>query len=93
MSRNMSRKASIESGNLQRYDEQSIDCLKEVPLLAILTRNIYSNFSPDFLSVCEYNSQEKTACYQPFKNGHFVRACMEKMMGHQYNKNGAKNIC
>ena len=30
--------------------------LKEVPLFAILTRNISSNFSPEFLSICEYKS-------------------------------------
>ena len=30
--------------------------LKEVPLFAILTRNISSNFPPDFLSICEHNS-------------------------------------
>ena len=66
--------------------------LKEVPLLAILTRNITQNFSPEFLSICEYNSEKKTACYRPFKNGHFVRACMEKMMDHQYKENGARNM-
>ena len=26
-----------------------------------------------------------------FKNGHFVRACTEKMMDHQYKKNDARN--
>ena len=30
--------------------------IKEVPLFAILTRNISSNFSPEFLLICEYNS-------------------------------------
>ena len=30
--------------------------VKEVPLLAILTRNISSNFPPEFLSIREYNS-------------------------------------
>ena len=29
--------------------------LKEVPLLAILLRNIYSNFSAEFLLICQYN--------------------------------------
>ena len=27
-----------------------------------------------------------------FKNGHFSRACMEKIMDHQYEENGARNI-
>ena len=40
-----------------RYREVSLYLsLKEVPLLAIFTRNIFSNFSPEFLSICEYNS-------------------------------------
>ena len=30
--------------------------LKEVSLFAILTRYISSNFSPEFLSLCEYSS-------------------------------------
>ena len=66
--------------------------LKEVPLLAILTRNISSNFSPEFLSLCEYNSWKKTACYRPLKNRHFVRVCTENMMDHQYRENGSRNI-
>ena len=65
---------------------------KEVPLLSISTRNIYLNFSPEFLSICEYNSWKKTACHRPFKNRHFVRACTEKMMDLQYKENGARNI-
>ena len=46
------------------------------------------------LSSCQYVSTipEKTACYRPFKNGHFVRACMEKMMHNQYKENGVRNI-
>ena len=36
---------------------------------------------------------KKAACYRPyFQNGHFVRACGEKMMDHQYMENGARNI-
>ena len=27
-----------------------------------------------------------------FQNGHFIRACMEKMMDHQYKENGSRNI-
>ena len=77
---------------LQRHKKASAYRAKEVPLLAILTRNVYSNFSPEFLSICEYNSRQKTACYRSFKNRDFVRACMEKMMDHQYEENGAKNI-
>ena len=34
---------------------------------------------------------KKTASYRPFKNGHFVRVCTEKMRDHQYRKNGARN--
>ena len=41
----------------------------------------------------EYNFCQKTARQRPFKNGHFVKVCKEKMMDHQYKKNGAKNIC
>ena len=39
-------------------EQQTSDNLivKGVPLFAILTRNISSNFSPEFLSICEYNS-------------------------------------
>ena len=47
---------------------------------------------PEFLSVCEYNSRGKPACYQPFKNRHFVGVCLAKMMDHQYEENGARNI-
>ena len=35
--------------------------LKEVPLLAILTKTY--TFPLEFLSICEYNSEKKTACY------------------------------
>ena len=55
-------------------------------------KHILKLFYPEFLSICEYNSGKKTACYRPFKNEHFVRACMEKMMDHQYKENGARNI-
>ena len=46
--------------------------LKEVPSFSILTRNISLNF---FLTSCQYVSTipEKTACYRPFKNGHFFK--------------------
>ena len=46
------------------------------------------------LNSCQYVSTfpKKIACYRPFKNGHFVRVCTEKMMDHQYGENGARNI-
>ena len=50
------------------FETQNTLSIKEVPLPVILTRNISSNFSPEFLSICEYTSQKKTACYRPFKN-------------------------
>ena len=40
----------------EKFDVLANAFFKEVPLLAILTRNISSNFSPEFLSICEYNS-------------------------------------
>ena len=66
--------------------------LKKIPLSAILTRNISSSFFQ--LSSCQYVStiHEKTACYRPFGNGHFVRVCREKMMDHQYRENGERNV-
>ena len=71
-----------------------VNHLKEVLLLAILTRNIYSHLPLQFLPIYahEYNSGEKTASYRPFKNGHFVRACVEKILAHQYKENCAGNI-
>ena len=50
--------------------------LQQAPLLESLKE------VPGFLSVCEDNS----------KNRHFVGVCLEKMMDHQYKKNGARNI-
>ena len=66
--------------------------LKEVPLLAILTRNISSNFFPWGLVNMWVQFLKKAACYRPLKNRHFVRVCTEKTMDHQYRKNGARNI-
>ena len=66
--------------------------LKEVPLLAILTRNISSDFIPEF---CQYVStilEKKPACFRPLKNRHFVAVCTERMMDYQYRGNGARNI-
>ena len=66
--------------------------LKKVPLFAIFWRKTYpQTFSPEFLSISEYKSWKKTACYRPLKNRHFVRVCMEKMVDHQYRENGARN--
>ena len=56
--------------------------LKQAPLLESL-KDV-----PEFLSVCKYNSGKN----QPFKNGHFVGVCLEKMMDHQYEENGVRNI-
>ena len=67
--------------------------LKEVPLFAILTRNISSNFSPWVLVNMWVQFLKKTACYRPFKSGHSVRVCTEKVMDHQYRENGARNMC
>ena len=47
------------------------------------------------LSSCQYVGtipEKKTAGYRPFRNGHFVRVCTEKMMNHQYKGIGAINI-
>ena len=47
------------------------------------------------MSSCQYVSaihEKNTACYQPFKNGHFVRVCTKRMMDHQYGENGTRNI-
>ena len=68
------------------------ECLfKEVPLLAILTRDISSNFP---LSSCQYVSTipEKN-CMLPtsLKNRHFVGVCTEKMINHQYREHGSRN--
>ena len=66
--------------------------IKEVSLTCYFDEKHILKLSP--LSSCQYVSTipEKTACYQPLKNRHFVRVCTEKMMDHQYRENGAKNI-
>ena len=65
--------------------------IKEIPLLAILTRNNPQTFA---LSSCQYvrTVPEKNACYRPLRNRHFVRVCTEKMMDYQYRENGGRNI-
>ena len=74
----------LQQKNAKRlYAGYDFIALKEVPLFAILTRNI----SP---SSCQYVStipEKKTACYRLF-----VRVCTEKMMDYQYRVNGTRNI-
>ena len=65
---------------------------KEVSLLAILTRNISSNFF--LLSSCYYVStipEKITASYRRFKNRHYVTVSKEKMMDRQRKENGPRN--
>ena len=66
--------------------------LRRFPYLLFWRETYPQTFSPEFLSICEYNSWKKTACYRPLKNRHFVRVCMEKMIDHQYRENSARNI-
>ena len=66
--------------------------LKEVPLLAILTRNISSNFFPLVLVNMSVQFLKKNCMLPTFENRHFVRVCTEKTMDHQYRENGARNI-
>ena len=66
--------------------------IKEVPLVAILTRNTSSNFFPWVFVNMWVQFLKKTACYRPLKNGHFIRVCTERMMDHQYGGNGARNV-
>ena len=66
--------------------------IKEGSLTCYFDEKHILKLFPEFLSICKYNSGKKTACYQTFKNGHFVRACMEKMMNHQYKEHSAINI-
>ena len=48
---------SIRQMRVPRYNISKLNNnFKEVPLFAILTRNISSNFSLEFFSICEYNS-------------------------------------
>ena len=77
--------------SLKGYRLWHFPLLKEVPLFAILTRNISSNFSPLVLVNMLVQFLKKAASYRPFKNIHFARVCKEKMMDHQYRENGARN--
>ena len=66
--------------------------LRRFPNLLFWRETYPQTFSPEFLSICEYNSWTKTACYRSLKNWHFVKVCTEKMMDHQYRENGERNI-
>ena len=66
--------------------------VRRFPYLLFWRETYPQNFSPEFMPICEYNSWKNTVCCRPFKNGHFVRVCMEKMMDHQHRANGARNI-
>ena len=44
--------------------------LKKVPYLLFWRETYPQTFPPEFLSICEYNSWRKTACYRPLKNWH-----------------------
>ena len=49
------------------------------------------DFPLDFLSIDEFNSQNKSAYYRPFKHVNFVRIYTKKMIDYQYRKNSARN--
>ena len=66
--------------------------LRRFPNLLFWRETYPQTFSSEFLLICEYNSWKKPASYRPFKNGRFVRVCMENMMDHQYGENGARYI-
>ena len=56
--------------------------LRRFPYLLFWRETYPQTFPPEFLSICEYNSWKKPACYRPLKNRHFVRVCTEKMIDH-----------
>ena len=62
-----------------KWIKESEGLVKEVPLFAILTRKLLSNFFPWVLVSIWVQLLKKTACYRPLKNQHFVRVCMEKI--------------
>ena len=68
------------------------NAFKEVPLLAVLTRNIFSNIFPWVLVNMWVQFLKRTACYRPLKNRHFVGFCTEKMMDRQYRESDARKI-
>ena len=52
------QKCQIENSKhtVIKRERIGLNWFKEVPLLAILMRNVSSNFSPEFLLICEHNS-------------------------------------
>ena len=58
----------------------------EVPLLAILTRNISSNFFPWVLVNMWVQFLRKNCLLWPLKNWHFVGVCSEKMIDRQQSE-------
>ena len=82
----------VNISGLQETFARSDPQIKPVHILAMLTRNTSSNCFPELLSVGEYNLRKKSARYQPFKDGQFVRVCIEKMIEQQYWDNGTRDI-
>ena len=72
---------------------QDFSALRRFLYLLFWRETYPQTFPPEFLSTCEYCIQflKKPACYRPFRKWHFVMVCTEKMMDHQYEKNGARN--
>ena len=66
--------------------------LRRFPYLLFWRETYPQTFPPEFLSICEYNSWKKIACYRPLKDRHFARVCTEKTMDHWCRENGARNI-
>ena len=67
--------------------------LKEVPLLAILTRNISLNFFASVHVNMRVQFLKKTCMLPTFEKSTFCKALYGKMMDHQYREIGATNIC
>ena len=76
----------------QKFKNQFSQTPFKVPLLAMLTRNISSDFFPWVLVNIWVQFLEKTACCRLLKHRHFVRVCTEKIMDYPYRENGARNI-
>ena len=71
-------------------DQELVLSICPLLLFVILIRNTSSNF----FSCALVNSiiREKSAYYQPFKNGQFVGVSADKIIDHQYRENGTCNI-
>ena len=91
MLRNNFKRNNIHTHNVIAFYVNKI-AVKEVPLLAILTRNTSSNFFPWVLVNMWVQFLKKLHCYRPVVNGHFITVCTERMMDHQYGENGTRNI-